>query len=75
MRVVPVICFALATAVAGSMLPAASSYAFTYPSDMPNCASPDGAGNCMANKEQSGNRDRSASIVHSRSAAHAGRSR
>ncbi len=71
MKIVPVICFALATAVAGSMLPVSSSYAATYLTKSQNCAftgelPTNGVGNCKDNKNNSGSR-------HDRPAAHSGR--
>ena len=73
MKIVPVICFALATAVAGSMLPASSSYALTYPTQAQNCVSTgstyssEGVGNCRENKAASHPQE------HNGSAARAGR--
>ncbi len=54
MRVVPVVCFALATAIAGSMLPVVSSYAQTYPDEARDCAasgSSVGGDYCMHNHQ------------------------
>ena len=55
MRIVPVVCLALATAVVGLMLPAASSHAENYPTPAQNCVSTgvstEGVGNCKNNKE------------------------
>ena len=79
MKIVPVICFALAAAVAGSMLPVSFSYALTYPSQAQNCASTgstyssEGVGNCKSSKEHGGNLGRSASAGHSVSATRVGR--
>ena len=59
MKIVPVNCFALAAAVAGSMLPVSSSYALTYPTQAQNCASTvfqkssEGVGNCSKHKAAS----------------------
>jgi hypothetical protein len=54
MKIVPVVCFALATAAASSMLPVASSYAQTYSNPVQNCASTgpstEGVGNCLKNR-------------------------
>lgn len=49
-KVVPAICFALATVVAGSTLSAVSSYAQTYSSDEQTCGRADagqGGARCM----------------------------
>ena len=83
MKIVPAICFALATAVAGSMLPVSSSYALTYPTQAQNCVSTgstyssEGVGNCASRKEHGSNNGsnlgRSASTGHSASAARGGR--
>jgi hypothetical protein len=81
MKIVPVICFALATAVAGSMLPVSSSYANyvqTYPTQSQNCVSTgelptDGVGNCKENKAASHPAEHG--FTHSGLAARAGRSR
>ena len=79
MKIVPVICFALATAVAGSMLPVSSSYALTYPTQSQNCASTgfpkssEGVGNCRENKAASHPQEHNGSVA--RSAARAGRGR
>ena len=75
MKIAPVICFAVAAAVAGSMLPATSSYALTYPTKAQNCAftgsSTEGVGNCRPNKEDSARQERPASVEHSVSFGHA----
>jgi hypothetical protein len=79
MKIVPVICFAVATAVAGSMLPVSSSYALTYPDQAQNCASTgsstEGVGNCLKDRNgvRVGDQTRSASVEHSLSAGHGGR--
>jgi hypothetical protein len=58
MKIVPVICFALAAAVAGSTLPVSSGYAAMYPTGSQNCAytgelPTNGVGNCKENKAAS----------------------
>lgn len=78
MKIVPVICFALATAVAGSLLPVSSSHAQTYLTNAQNCASTgypladEGVGNCKNDKHDRGSQERSASAGHSRSGGHGG---
>ena len=56
MRTTPVICFAMAAAIAGSMMPMPSSHAEDYPTQAQNCGSTaplptEGVGNCKVNKE------------------------
>jgi hypothetical protein len=50
MKAVPAICFAFATAIAGTLLPISSSYADEYPADGQSCdsgsASSDAASSC-----------------------------
>jgi hypothetical protein len=73
MKIVPVISFALATAVAGSMLPVASSYAQTYSNPAQNCASTgpsrEGVGNCLKNRNGISVRDHSGAASHDQSRA------
>jgi hypothetical protein len=78
MRILPVICFALAAA-AGSMLLAPFTYALTYHNKAQNCASTgllpaDGVGNCDHHKadDPSGHHTRSASAQHALSTRRGG---
>jgi hypothetical protein len=75
MKIVPVICFALATAAAGTVLPLSPSYAQTYPDQAESCTwagSPNAdVGNCKANKEDRASQERSALAGHPGSSGHA----
>ena len=77
MRVVPIVCFVLATAVVGSVLPVVSSYAQTFPPEVQYCASggsSEGSGGCMQNRSDKltahSTHERSSPARHSRSGGH-----